>query len=99
MTAVGKIDTHHHFFPRPYVEAVGMDALARVMPNKRAPQWSPDATIAMMDAYGIDEAILSISPVPPHTNTRFRLQRQRCRIAGALSWAVRVVRKSAIAAH
>jgi 6-methylsalicylate decarboxylase len=69
MTAVGKIDTHHHFFPRPYVEAVGMDALARVMPNKRAPQWSPDATIAMMDAYGIDEAILSISPVPPQANT------------------------------
>jgi predicted TIM-barrel fold metal-dependent hydrolase len=69
MTAVGKIDTHHHFFPRPYVEGVGMDALARVMPNKRAPQWSPDATIAMMDAHGIDEAILSISPVPPQANT------------------------------
>jgi predicted TIM-barrel fold metal-dependent hydrolase len=69
MTAVGKIDTHHHFFPRPYVEAVGMDALARVMPNKRAPQWSPDAAIAMMDAHGIDEAILSISPVPPQADT------------------------------
>lgn len=69
MTAVGKIDTHHHFFPRPYVEAVGMDALARVMPNKRAPQWSPDAAIAMMDAHAIDEAILSISPVPPQADT------------------------------
>lgn len=69
MTAAGKIDTHQHFFPRPYVEVVGMDALARQMPNKRAPQWSPDAAIAMMDAHGIDEAILSVSSVPAEANT------------------------------
>ncbi|MCS3810095.1 amidohydrolase family protein [Xanthomonas sp. 4461] len=59
-----KIDTHQHFFPKVYVDAVGMDVLAAQMPNKRAPEWSPDKAIAMMDAAGIAEGILSVSSVP-----------------------------------
>jgi len=61
----GKIDTHHHFFPQGYVDAVGMDVLAGQMPNKRAPDWSPARALAMMDANDIAEAILSVSSIPP----------------------------------
>ena len=64
-----KIDTHQHFFPPPYVEAIGMEALAAQMPNKKAPQWSAQSAIAMMDAHGIGEGILSVSSVPPQANT------------------------------
>ena len=59
-----KIDTHQHFFPKVYVDAVGLDLLAAVMPNGKAPSWSPQAAIAMMDANGIREGILSVSSGP-----------------------------------
>ena len=65
---VKKIDTHHHFFPKVYVDAVGMEMLASVMPNGRAPTWSPQDALAMMDANGIQEGILSISSGPPLPN-------------------------------
>ncbi len=64
-TASGKIDTHQHFFPKPYVDGVGLDTLARQMPNQKAPEWSPERAIAMMDAHGISEGILSVSSGPP----------------------------------
>jgi predicted TIM-barrel fold metal-dependent hydrolase len=63
--ARGKIDTHHHFLPKLYVDAVGVDLLAAAMPNGRAPDWSLEAALGMMDDNGIDEAILSISAGPP----------------------------------
>jgi predicted TIM-barrel fold metal-dependent hydrolase len=63
-----KIDTHHHFFPKVYVDAVGMEMLAHVMPNGKAPTWSPEAAISMMDANGIQEGILSVSAGPPIPN-------------------------------
>jgi hypothetical protein len=65
---VKKIDTHHHFFPKVYVDAVGMEMLASVMPNGRAPTWSPQEALAMLDANGIQEGILSISSGPPLPN-------------------------------
>jgi 6-methylsalicylate decarboxylase len=61
----GKIDTHQHFFPKAYVDAVGLDTLARQMPNQKAPEWSPERAMAMMDANGISEGILSVSSGPP----------------------------------
>ena len=63
--ASGKIDTHQHFFPKAYVDGVGLDTLARQMPNQKAPEWSPERAIAMMDAIGISEGILSVSSGPP----------------------------------
>jgi predicted TIM-barrel fold metal-dependent hydrolase len=63
--ASGKIDTHQHFFPKPYVDGIGLDTLARQMPNQKAPEWSPERAIAMMDAHGISEGILSVSSGPP----------------------------------
>ncbi|SMG50098.1 amidohydrolase family protein [Paraburkholderia susongensis] len=59
-----KIDTHHHFLPKLYVDAVGLDLLNAAMPGGVAPSWSVEAAIAMMDENGIDEAILSISSGP-----------------------------------
>jgi aminocarboxymuconate-semialdehyde decarboxylase len=62
--SVGKIDTHHHYFPKVYVDAVGWDMLAAAMPNGKAPTWSPEAALAMMDENGIAEGILSVSAGP-----------------------------------
>ncbi|WGY72094.1 amidohydrolase [Burkholderia cepacia] len=59
-----KIDTHHHIFPKVYVDAVGMDMLASVMPGGKAPSWSAEAAISMMDANGIREGIASVSSGP-----------------------------------
>ena len=60
----GKIDTHHHYFPKVYVDAVGWDMLAAAMPNGKAPDWSVEAALDTMEANGIDEAILSVSAGP-----------------------------------
>ncbi|EHP39011.1 metal-dependent hydrolase [Cupriavidus basilensis OR16] len=59
-----KIDTHQHFLPKSYVDAVGLDLLNAAMPSGVAPTWSEEAAIAMMDENGIDEGILSISSGP-----------------------------------
>jgi 6-methylsalicylate decarboxylase len=59
-----KIDTHQHFLPKLYLDAVGLDLLNAAMPGGVAPTWSAEAAIAMMDENGIDEAILSISSGP-----------------------------------
>jgi predicted TIM-barrel fold metal-dependent hydrolase len=79
--AIGKIDTHQHYFPKVYVDAVGLDALAAQMPNKKAPEWSPERAIAMMDANGIAEGIVSVSsgPAIPDAPTLLR----KCNDSGA----------------
>jgi predicted TIM-barrel fold metal-dependent hydrolase len=60
----GKIDTHHHFFPAVYVDAVGWELLAAVMPGGKPPTWSAQAALEMMEENGIETAILSISAGP-----------------------------------
>src|SRR5258708_17896245 len=67
----GKIDTHHHYFPKVYVDAIGWDMLAAAMPNGKAPDWSVQAALDMMDVNGIGAAILSVSAGPrlPHAPT------------------------------
>jgi 6-methylsalicylate decarboxylase len=64
MVMKNKIDTHQHFLPKVYVDGVGLETLASVMPTKRAPDWSEEAAIAMMDQHGIAQGILSISSGP-----------------------------------
>ncbi|MFM0315361.1 amidohydrolase family protein [Paraburkholderia nemoris] len=59
-----KIDTHQHFLPKLYVDAVGLDLLNAAMPGGVAPTWSVEAALAMMDENGIDEGVLSISSGP-----------------------------------
>jgi predicted TIM-barrel fold metal-dependent hydrolase len=60
----GKIDAHHHFFPAVYVDAVGWELLAAVMPGGKPPTWSAQAALEMMEENGIETAILSISAGP-----------------------------------
>jgi predicted TIM-barrel fold metal-dependent hydrolase len=79
--ATGKIDTHQHYFPKVYVDAVGMDTLAAQMPSKKAPEWSPQRAIDMMDANGIAEGILSVSSGPPIPDAPVLLR--KCNDAGA----------------
>ena len=59
-----KIDTHHHFFPSVYVDAVGWEMLAAVMPNGKAPDWSVQAALDVLDENDIETAILSVSSGP-----------------------------------
>lgn len=77
----GKIDTHQHYFPKVYVDAVGLDALAAQMPNKKAPEWSPERALAMMDANGIAEGIVSVSSGPPIPDATTLLR--KCNDSGA----------------
>jgi len=59
-TTPHRIDVHHHILPSEYVNAlagVGVTNVGRVS----FPQWSPDATLAMMDRQGIATAITSFS--------------------------------------
>ncbi len=66
--ATTKIDTHQHYFPPAYIKNVGLDALARQTADGKAPDWSPEAAIRMMDANGIAEGILSVSSGPTISN-------------------------------
>ncbi|MDB5974984.1 MAG: putative metal-dependent hydrolase, TIM-barrel fold [Nevskia sp.] len=76
-----KIDTHHHIFPKVYVDAVGMEMLASVMPGGKAPTWSAEAAISMMDSNGIREGIASVSSGPPLTDAATLLR--KCNDAAA----------------
>src|ERR1700704_2657540 len=71
---MGKIDTHHHYFPKVYVDAVDWDMLAAAMPHGKAPDWSVEAALRMMEVNGIAEAILSVSAGPriPNAPTLLR---------------------------
>ncbi|WFU75453.1 amidohydrolase family protein [Bradyrhizobium sp. CB2312] len=56
-----RVDTHHHFLPPAYVEAVGDRPIARTLVSGRAPAWSPSHSIDAMDRNGIQTAVLSLS--------------------------------------
>lgn len=56
----GKIDAHHHFLPEEYVSAlagIGVTDSTGVP----FPEWSPRISLALMDKFGIQTAITSIS--------------------------------------
>jgi predicted TIM-barrel fold metal-dependent hydrolase len=55
-----RIDVHHHILPPGYVEAVGEDAIGAPA-GYRCPKWTVSDSIAMMDQFEIDGAIVSIS--------------------------------------
>ncbi len=73
----GIIDTHHHMIPPFYLEAMGTEKIAAVMPNGKTPDWSPAADLSVMDQYHIRKAVLSVSPgiwgqTPENTRTLAR---------------------------
>jgi predicted TIM-barrel fold metal-dependent hydrolase len=53
------IDTHHHYLPPFYVDAVGSAAIAAGL--GAVPMWSVDSSLATMDTFGIETAVVSIS--------------------------------------
>lgn len=57
----GLIDVHHHILPPAYVEAVGKDAIGELLVSGKAPDWSPEISLAAMDRNGIDRAYVSMS--------------------------------------
>ena len=61
-SAAGRIDVHFHSVP-----PVFRDALAALPPGSaRAPAWSPELALEMMDRNNIGSAIMSISTPGPH---------------------------------
>jgi predicted TIM-barrel fold metal-dependent hydrolase len=64
MPTLGRIDTHHHIVPASYaawLKRKGMEAGGLPIP-----QWSAEAAIALMDKYGIESAIMSVSTPGVH---------------------------------
>lgn len=62
--AVGRIDTHHHFFPPDYLEPLAVwNKQQGVAPGLQKPQqeWSPAVTLEAMDKFGVATGVLSIS--------------------------------------
>jgi predicted TIM-barrel fold metal-dependent hydrolase len=54
------IDVHHHFLPPSFVDALTQSAHPAA-PQAEALAWSPERSLAIMDASGIETAILSLS--------------------------------------
>jgi 6-methylsalicylate decarboxylase len=66
------IDTHHHFLPPFYVEAVGKGPIAAGTAG--VPKWSPQSSIDVMDRAGIEMAVVSITN--PGIAVKSRKERQ-----------------------
>jgi predicted TIM-barrel fold metal-dependent hydrolase len=62
-TLHGLIDVHHHFYPPPLVAAANAYGAKRGIPPAGGPigAWTPDRTLAEMDANGIATAVLSLA--------------------------------------
>ena len=61
MPAAHRIDTQHHFLPPGYLAEVGAQAVGRTLVSGRAPDWTPEHSLAAMDRHGVATAVLSIS--------------------------------------
>jgi predicted TIM-barrel fold metal-dependent hydrolase len=55
------IDTHHHFIPDFYVDAVGREAIGKPTIAGVPPAWSEERALDTLDRVNIDLALLSIS--------------------------------------
>ncbi|MBN3815764.1 amidohydrolase [Paraburkholderia sp. Se-20369] len=55
-----RIDVHHHFVPPAYRSAMSRHGLYKVA-GAELPAWNADASLSVMDANGIQSALLSIS--------------------------------------
>jgi 6-methylsalicylate decarboxylase len=73
------IDVHHHMFAPALVTALAAAGVDRIG-GEALPPWSPEASLEVMDRYGIDVAILS-TPVP----LQFAPPSMRRRVARAIN--------------
>jgi 6-methylsalicylate decarboxylase len=88
MAASGRIDTHHHIVPPTYAEWLrGKGLAAGGLP---IPEWSADSTIALMDKFRIQTAIMSVSTPGVHLGDDAEA-RDKAREVN--EYAVEVVRK------
>jgi predicted TIM-barrel fold metal-dependent hydrolase len=56
----GAVDVHHHAVPRDYADALGRLGITKGL-GVRLPMWNAGSSLRVMDAHGIDAAVLSIS--------------------------------------
>lgn len=61
----GRIDVHHHIIPPAFVEAMTAKGLSKVA-GAPLPNWTPEKSIEVMDANGIERAITSLSAPGVH---------------------------------
>ena len=61
MAAPHRIDVHHHILPPRYVEAVGEAAIGQLLVSGKAPKWTPQIALDVMDRHGIEKAYTSMS--------------------------------------
>ncbi len=59
-TVQGRIDVHHHLIPPAFAAAMARKGL-REMVGAPVPEWTPQRSLDVMDANGIQTAILSLS--------------------------------------
>ena len=59
-TSPRRIDVHHHTIPPAYTRAMARRGQTKVA-GEPLPDWSPEKSIAVMDTYGTQTAILSVS--------------------------------------
>lgn len=57
---MGRIDVHHHITPPAYVAAVGAAAIAGPAVSKSV-EWTPGMSLDVMDANGVDAALVAVS--------------------------------------
>jgi hypothetical protein len=58
---LSRIDTHHHLFPPKYLATIEQHSVKAEGGGIAFPEWSPAASLEIMDRYGIQTAILSVS--------------------------------------
>ena len=64
--AHGRIDTHAHFLPDAYADALSRSGLTRLDGGFPVPAWSAAAALEMMDRQGIATAMVSLSSPSSH---------------------------------
>ena len=64
--AEGKlIDTHHHFYPPPYLKRqMEWESARKIPPYPGVPDWTPGRAVEQMDKNGIRTAVLSLASTP-----------------------------------
>ncbi len=67
MSARRRIDVHHHAIPAPYARWLRAKGVADAS-GRELPDWSPESSLAVMDANGVATAILSVSAPGVHVD-------------------------------
>src|SRR5262249_29847648 len=59
------IDTHHHFYPPPYLKRqMEWESAHKIPPYPGVPDWTPARAVEQMDKSGVRTAVLSLASTP-----------------------------------